>query len=184
MVRSPAGSTSLARCKASDVAKSALAGVTARMIALSPCTSNKLTRSIGRIWSITMNLLQGDIFSVWNAGCLQACKRCVQIENVSHILWSDANCSADDRAPFKQKLMTMTMILSCDTPQNIHMAPLGIQYCMIKFNVLVLIMVQFSFGIAGSCKSVKFDTNFWDSAKPKSKESSGCRGLRVWWFTL
>ena len=37
MVLSPAGSTCLARCKASDVARSAFAGVTARMMALSPC---------------------------------------------------------------------------------------------------------------------------------------------------
>ncbi len=37
IVRSPVGSTSRARCKASDVARSAFAGVTARMIALSPC---------------------------------------------------------------------------------------------------------------------------------------------------
>ena len=67
--------------------------------------------------------------------------------------------------PFKQKSMRMTMILSCDTYQNIHMAPLGIQYCMIKFNVLVLIMIQFSIGIAGSCMSVNFDVDFWDLAK-------------------
>ena len=37
MVRSPAGSTSLARWRASEVARSAFAGVTARMMALSPC---------------------------------------------------------------------------------------------------------------------------------------------------
>lgn len=37
IVRSPAGSTSRARCSASDVARSALAGVTARMMAFSPC---------------------------------------------------------------------------------------------------------------------------------------------------
>ena len=38
MVRSPEGSTSRARCSASEVARSALAGVTARMMALSPCS--------------------------------------------------------------------------------------------------------------------------------------------------
>lgn len=37
IVLSPAGSTCRARCSASDVAKSALAGVTARIMALSPC---------------------------------------------------------------------------------------------------------------------------------------------------
>lgn len=37
MVREPAGSTSRASCSASDVARSALAGVTASMMALSPC---------------------------------------------------------------------------------------------------------------------------------------------------
>mmetsp|Transcript_5727 Transcript_5727/g.16370 ORF Transcript_5727/g.16370 Transcript_5727/m.16370 type:complete len:200 (+) Transcript_5727:1420-2019(+) len=36
MVRSPAGSTSRARCSASEVARSALAGVTARIMAFSP----------------------------------------------------------------------------------------------------------------------------------------------------
>ena len=41
MVLSPAGSTCLARCKASDVARSAFAGVTARMMALSPCKGKK-----------------------------------------------------------------------------------------------------------------------------------------------
>ena len=40
MVRSPAGSTCRARCSASEVARSALAGVTARMIALSPCKAD------------------------------------------------------------------------------------------------------------------------------------------------
>ena len=42
MVRSPAGSTSRARCRASEVARSALAGVTAKMMALSPCEHNSL----------------------------------------------------------------------------------------------------------------------------------------------
>ena len=41
MVLSPAGSTSLARWRASDVARSAFAGVTARMMALSPCSKSK-----------------------------------------------------------------------------------------------------------------------------------------------
>jgi hypothetical protein len=39
MVRSPEGSTSRAMRNASDVARSALAGVTARMIAFSPCSN-------------------------------------------------------------------------------------------------------------------------------------------------
>ena len=41
MVLSPAGSTCLARCKASEVARSAFAGVTARIMALSPCKDKK-----------------------------------------------------------------------------------------------------------------------------------------------
>jgi len=40
MVLSPAGSTCRARCSASEVARSALAGVTARMMALSPCRAD------------------------------------------------------------------------------------------------------------------------------------------------
>lgn len=51
IVRSPAGSTSRARCSASDVARSALAGVTARMMAFSPCTA--MTASVNLSASAT-----------------------------------------------------------------------------------------------------------------------------------
>jgi hypothetical protein len=47
MVREPAGSTSRASCSASDVARSAFAGVTARMMAFSPCFTHNSHVSAG-----------------------------------------------------------------------------------------------------------------------------------------